>query len=545
MAVNVSIPKLGMTMTEATMMAWHVEEGQAVQKGQIIAEIETDKIAFEVEAPADGVLLKVFSQIGQKYKVGKTIAVIGAEGEPIVVPEQPGKAPVSPSARRLARELGVDVAGLEGTGPDGRIVKEDVIRAAEGTTADTAKTVAGRLEPLNATQQTVASRTQASAQTIPHVTLQATIDAGELMRARDIHRAAMKESGVKLKYINWTNDLLIHLVGRALAKDGTFNAWYEDGAIRYFDEVHIGLAIALPDGLIVPVIHNADRLSVMEIAQRRSELTAKAQARKLTADDIEGGTFSITNLGAYPVDHFSAIINAPQAAILSVGRVRQEPVVSDGAIGKAMWFSEVEDVMTSQTFDVAHVATWLQKGDVMQVDTRDVLVGSVSEEAVTHTLFTRLLEYYEGKLKVTERKERAAVREECDRMKQVLLEGGGNMYVVMSKMTEAGATPELLSSVFTFGSGPVLKRACVARVGPTVARASYRLSERGDDPGPTALQHTATQRLGLVKSDGRVHAKSATFVTPSDEKAWESWLRRPSAGRLHQFFNRLCIKAHT
>lgn len=332
MAVNVSIPKLGMTMTEATMMAWHVEEGQAVQKGQIIAEIETDKIAFEVEAPADGVLLKVFSQIGQKYKVGKTIAVIGAEGEPIVVPEQPGKAPVSPSARRLARELGVDVAGLEGTGPDGRIVKEDVIRAAEGTTADTAKTVAGRLEPLNATQQTVASRTQASAQTIPHVTLQATIDAGELMRARDIHRAAMKESGVKLKYINWTNDLLIHLVGRALAKDGTFNAWYEDGAIRYFDEVHIGLAIALPDGLIVPVIHNADRLSVMEIAQRRSELTAKAQARKLTADDIEGGTFSITNLGAYPVDHFSAIINAPQAAILSVGRVRQEPVVSDGAI---------------------------------------------------------------------------------------------------------------------------------------------------------------------------------------------------------------------
>ena len=220
-------------------------------------------------------------------------------------------------------------------------------------------------------------------------------------------------------------------------------------------------------------------------------------------------------------------------------------VVSDGAIGKAMWFSEVEDVMTSQTFDVAHVATWLQKGDVMQVDTRDVLVGSVSEEAVTHTLFTRLLEYYEGKLKVTERKERAAVREECDRMKQVLLEGGGTMHVVMSKMTEAGATPELLSSVFTFGSGPVLKRACVARVGPTVARASYRLSERGDDPGPTALQHTATQRLGLVKSDSRVHAKSATFVTPSDEKAWESWLRRPSAGRLHQFFNRLCIKAHT
>jgi pyruvate dehydrogenase E2 component (dihydrolipoamide acetyltransferase) len=325
-------------MTKGTVVAWHIQEGQRVQKGQTIAEIETDKIVYKIEAPEEGVLLKMLSEVGQTYPVGRTIAIIGAEGEEIVVSEQPDKAPISPSARRVARELGVDLAGLTGTGQDGWIVKEDVLRAAEKS-KDSAdlddldeKTGAGRLVPLSAAQWTVASHTQASAQTIPHVTLQVTADAGALLQARDAHRDAVMASGVKLKYINWTNDLLIYLVSRAMAKDGTFNCRFEDGAIRYFDEVHIGLAIALRDGLVVPVIHNADRSSLMEIARQRASLVQKARSGSLEANDVTGGTFTITNLGMYPVDHFQAIINAPQAAILSIGRTRQEPVVADGAI---------------------------------------------------------------------------------------------------------------------------------------------------------------------------------------------------------------------
>jgi len=361
-AISVLMPKLGMSMTEGTVAEWRVEQGQPVRKGQVIVDIESEKIVYEIEAPVDGVLLKILVEAEQVCPVGQPIALIGAEGEQPVVPlaspaaespvsleqsvastkppkigpgSQPGRGREvrsSPSARRLARELGIDLAGVIGTGPDGRIVKEDVLQAPGKQPLDAEEKSPGRLVPLTALRKTIASRMQDSAQTIPHVTLHVTADARGLIRARAAHRAAVSSAGVKITYANWTNDLLIFLVSRALAENGTLNSSFEEGAIRYYDHVHMGLAVALEQGVVVPVIRNADRLTLIEIAQKRSELMAKARARKLKGSDVSGGTFTITNLGMYPIDSFDPIINPPQAAILSVGRFRQEPAVEKSSI---------------------------------------------------------------------------------------------------------------------------------------------------------------------------------------------------------------------
>ena len=308
MATCVVMPKLGMSMTEGTVVLWHAEEGQCVHKGQVIAEVETEKIVYEIEAPQDGVLLKVLVPTQLSCDVGKPIAMIGAKGEQPVVPVVEASVPAeasrmrrsdgetggagssgkvkegstSPSARRVARELGVDLTTVVGTGPGGRVVKEDVLHAAAGGKKQALDAIPSKVVPLTATRRTIVSRMQVSAQTIPHVTLQFTADARALVRARAAHRDAVLAAGVELSYINWTNDLLIFVLSRALATDGALNASFEDEAIRYYQDVHVGLALALGEGLVVPVIHHADQLSLIEIAQRRSELTAKARARKLS-----------------------------------------------------------------------------------------------------------------------------------------------------------------------------------------------------------------------------------------------------------------------
>jgi pyruvate dehydrogenase E2 component (dihydrolipoamide acetyltransferase) len=352
MAVPVLLPKLGMSMTEATIVAWHVREGDQVRAGQTLADVESDKTVCGLEAPGEGIVLQLLARPGQTFPVGHLLALIGAEGEQAVAapgpaeptPEKATKvlaaalpatgAPLSPprgrevlgspSARRVARELGIDLATVTGTGPQGRITSQDVHQAAGARRASPVSHNPGdRVVPLTPMRRAIAARVQAS-ETIPQVTLRSTLDARGLVAARSERQAA----GVKLTY----DDLLIYLVGRALAEDGRLNASFEADGIRYHGAAHVGIAVALAEGLVVPVIRDAHCSSLTDIAWRRAELVDRARSRRLVPADTEGGTFTITNLGMYPVDSFGALINPPQAAILSVGRIRPQAVVAEGMV---------------------------------------------------------------------------------------------------------------------------------------------------------------------------------------------------------------------
>ncbi len=351
------MPKLGMTLGDGTVVAWHVREGERVGKDQLLAEVETEKIISEVRSPQDGLVLRLVVPAGGLCAIGAPIALIGEAGESTAPDERrglsppvepvPGREPPrrdrpggssrnqrgpspgevsSPAARRLARELGVDLTQVTGTGPGGRVTSDDVRRAAAHKPSE--PPTAGRLVPLSPTRRAIAARLQASVRDVPQVTLFATADARGLVRARAEYGPKVEAPGVRLAY----DDVLVAVVARALIEDGTLHASFEPDGIRYHDRAHIGVAVAVDDGVLVPVIPDADRLTLAEIAGRRSALADRARARRLEPADVQGGTFTITNLGMYPVDAFGAIINPPQAAILSVGRIRPEPVAVDGQV---------------------------------------------------------------------------------------------------------------------------------------------------------------------------------------------------------------------
>ena len=358
MATEIKLPRLGQGMDSGTIVKWLKSEGDEVKKGEPLYELDTDKVTQEVEADASGVLLKIAVGEGSEAEVGKTIAVIGEAGEKVDVAqraevkqeekperkrEQPaqvtelrqpstadGRVKASPLARRMARERGIDLAQIRGTGPEGRVVADDVERAATGPPAPTrAAPAAAEIEvkPLSSIQKTVARRTTEAWQ-IPVFHLFVSAD---MTRALDIRRRLVElnaGSGVKPTI----SDLLTKVCAVALMRHRELNAlWGEDG-IAFHPNANIGLAVALPEGLVAPVIRECERLSIAEIASARTDLVERARAGKLQRDDLEGGTFTISNLGMYGVERFTAVINPPQAAILAVGAIQEKPVAREGEI---------------------------------------------------------------------------------------------------------------------------------------------------------------------------------------------------------------------
>jgi len=357
MAVSVVMPALELAQETGKILSWIKKEGDSITKGEPLVEIETDKITFEVEAPADGVLAGVRSQEGEDVPVGKTIAWIVAAGEeapaesetgaaaamveqarhsaeqphaaapttaePAAKPASaPAAAKVSPKARRLAKELGVDLAKVRGTGPDGTITGEDVEAAA--------KTPAESTPALAAIARLMAERTTHSWTTTPHFFLVRELDAAALVDARDqLGSAIERERGVKLTH----TDLLVALVARTLGKHPKMNASWHGGHIQLNPAVNISVAMAVTDGVVGAVIPNADSASLAEIASARGELTGRARTGKLRPQDVTGGTFTISNLGMYGIDAFTAIITPPQAAVLAVGRITDRVVPVNGQPG--------------------------------------------------------------------------------------------------------------------------------------------------------------------------------------------------------------------
>ena len=338
MAVSVVMPALEMAQETGKLISWLKREGEPVRKGEMLLEVETDKAVLEVEAAADGILAGVTAKPGDIVHVGHTIAWLVQPGEAPPIAAAPASAPstraaaapvapkpqrgeggprISPKARRLAQEKGIDIGRLTGSGPGGEILADDILAAAAQTPAPSTST-AGRL---------MAERTTQSWTTVPHFFLTREIDAGALNDARERMVQAVEQShGVKVTH----TDLLVALVGRALARHPRLNASWERGEIVTHQDVNVALAIGVEQAVVTAVILRADRATVGDIAVRRRELTERAQAGRLQPADITGATFTISNLGMFGVDAFTAIIVPPQAAILAVGAIADRVVALNG-----------------------------------------------------------------------------------------------------------------------------------------------------------------------------------------------------------------------
>jgi pyruvate dehydrogenase E2 component (dihydrolipoamide acetyltransferase) len=366
MAVRVIMPKLGMEMTKASVAAWSVKEGERVEKGDRIVVIETEKITYEVEAPASGTLRKIVTHEGEEKAIGELLGVITSDGEAFdeqdlareEVPPKSGtvdkgqptphpsenrtgevkraEAVIStPAAKRLAKEMGIDIQTVTGSGPAGRISERDVRAAAEARQGPKLERAAARGSArlgmdMAATQMRgiIAQRLSESWRA-PHIYLATEVDATEVVKLRtELVPLIARETGKTLTY----NDILIKIVSLGIEEFPILNGTFAGDHIRIPEEINMGLAVAVEDGLVVPVVRRANAKRLTEIVVEREDLVERARARKLRLEELRGGTFSISNLGMFEVEFFTAILNPPESGILSVGRMKETPVVSGGAI---------------------------------------------------------------------------------------------------------------------------------------------------------------------------------------------------------------------
>ena len=365
MATEIVMPKLGLTMESGAISAWLVEEGQEVQKGQALLEIATDKVTMEVEAQADGILRKILVPPGEEVPVSTTIGVIAAADEDIgsysaAAPSDPppaassptpsaptpaaasptpasppptpsadsdGRRPhkTSPKARKIAAEHGLDLSGIRGSGPAGRIVSADVLALVErvqpAPAAAPVPAAEGRVE-LSRAEQVAGERLTASYQQIPHIHLSMDVSAVWLQQ----FRTGYELEGKKISF----NDLIVKATARTLSEFPRVNSLEEGGHFRYASEINVGIAVAAEQGLVVPVLRAAAEKTIEEIALEGTRLIDAARRGQLRPDDMLGGTFTISNLGMFGVSRFTAIINPPQVAILAVGAIENR-VVASGA----------------------------------------------------------------------------------------------------------------------------------------------------------------------------------------------------------------------
>jgi len=366
--MDVIMPKMGDAMTEGKVLKWHKRPGEQVRQGEPIAEIETDKVNVDIEAEETGTLLDVVVNEGQTAAVGAKIATIGKAGEkpaarpaasPAAQPDGDKKKPApaepvltkpepresherlkaTPIARRLAEEHGIDLAQVTGTGPEGRITKEDIEGLIASGTAPAATRPPSAPTPVTAgpeyedvppsrMRQTIARRMMESKQQAPHFYVTVEVAMDDALRARQQLNAAVGET----RKVS-VNDFVIRAAALALRSFPNINSGYVDGKFRRYRRIHVANAIALPEGLVAPVVRDADRLALTEIGAKMRDLAERTRTNRLRPDEYEGGTFTVSNLGMFDVENFVAIINPPHAAILAVGSaVPRRAVVRNGQI---------------------------------------------------------------------------------------------------------------------------------------------------------------------------------------------------------------------
>ena len=383
MATEVIMPRMSDTMEEGKILKWLKTVGERVEVGDIIAEVETDKADMEMEALDDGFLTEIRAQEGESAPVGAVIALLGEEAEIGVAPTPPARparasvatppaekrpqakagqpaakkvrkireaAPkkpparkkderilASPIVRKIAAERGIELATVRGSGPGGRIIKQD-IEGAEAlpvaaeletprASAPAVSTPTGRVEPFSRMRATIAKRMADSMREAPHFYVTTEIDMSEAVRLR----TSLKLSDRVSADVTYTH-LLVKAVAVALGRHPRLNASFSGNGRELKAEINVGIAVALDDGLIVPVLHGCQAMSLLDIAAQANGLVERARTGKPTPQDLSGGTFTISNLGMYPVEHFTAVINPPQAAILATSAIKERPTVRDGQV---------------------------------------------------------------------------------------------------------------------------------------------------------------------------------------------------------------------
>ncbi len=438
MAEKIIMPQAGQDITEGRVVKWLKSEGDKVAKGEPVCEVETEKVVFEVESPADGVLLKIIVPDGGKTEIFATIGIVGAQGESVDLDKlsgedssqdagpdiseirkrlgkkegaAPGDIKISARARKVAEKLGVDIRGVEGTGPGGRIKEKDIKRAAEaavdtreaispvarkmaedhgvdikslkGTgpggrimkedvelaiqkgTGDEAPAekpapVAGKevktVEPIRGVRQVIFERMHQSLQQSAQLTITSEVDVGELVRLRKMLGTGPEDEAIKVSY----NAILLKILSEVLESYPRMNASVVKDEIWEWESINLGVAVDVEEGLVVPVIRDANKKSVVTIQEELNDLATRARSRKLMPNDLQGGTFTLTNMGFLDVDAFTPIINAPESCILGVGRIVEKPVVEDGEIkvGKRMVLSLTFD---HRIIDGADAGRFLKK----------------------------------------------------------------------------------------------------------------------------------------------------------------------------------------
>ncbi len=383
MAKIIGLPKLSPTMEEGTIALWAKKEGDAVDVDDLLAEVETDKATMEFRSFDKGVLLKILAPAGETLAADTPVAIIGAQGEdisallaqvasgaakpagepaqakpakaepaqaepakaepakaaatpaPVNAPAPDGRKMASPLVRRLAREEGVDLAQVGGSGPHGRIVKRDLEAFVAGGGAKPAAPMSGvlgyerlpaRVEKASQMRKTIARRLVESKQNVPHFYLTIDIDAGAMITAREQMNALLQ--GEKVSF----NDLVIKATAVALRRVPEVNASWMDGEIHFHQVVDVSVAVAVADGLVTPVVRDADKLGVLAISREVKDLAEKARTKKLKPEEMMNGTFSVSNLGMYGIEEFGAVINPPEGAILAVGALRDDVGVVNGQV---------------------------------------------------------------------------------------------------------------------------------------------------------------------------------------------------------------------
>ena len=362
MAVEVVMPKFGLTMTEGTIQQWFKSEGDAVKAGEALFEVETEKVLYEVETPADGTVAKLLYAVEAVVGVGLPVAIIAEAGEevaevaaryadaaaaPVAAQSEPapvaasaappaaeekrGRVPVTPAARKLAKEHDIDLSGVTGTGPRGRVTREDVQKIIDSggqaapPPAPAATPTAAEDIPLRGMRKVIAERMHQSLQGSAQLTISTEVDVTQLIDRRQEVRQEFN--------VTYT-DFIVQACAHALRQHPRMNASLEGNVIHVHNDVHVGLAVALDEGLIVPVVRDVDKKSLKDIAAEAKTLAEKARASQLKLEEVSGGTFTVSNLGMYGVDAFTPIINAPQSGILGVGRIVEKPVIYRGEITK-------------------------------------------------------------------------------------------------------------------------------------------------------------------------------------------------------------------
>ena len=364
MAQEVKMPQLGLTMEEGTIETWHKKEGDKVAKGEILLEIATDKITSEIESEFDGVVLKLIAAEGEDVPVQGVIAIIGEEGEQVDTGSKPaypieeskvqesirevavksetlapvtsegGRVKISPLAKKTAEKMGIDYTSLAGSGPGGRIIQQDVLDAKDKVVVKEEKAPVQEVQEvkkeggtvLKGMRKVVAERMLQSHLEIPPVTQNMKIDVTKLIEFRKSVNETREEKKFSI------NDFVLKAVAKALAKNPHIMVSLIDGQIFQNSNVNIGMAVSTDTGLIVPVINDADKLSLEALSSKAKDLALRARENKLDMDEYKGSTFTVSNLGMFGVESFTPIINQPDAAILGVCSVEDELALEDGVV---------------------------------------------------------------------------------------------------------------------------------------------------------------------------------------------------------------------